>query len=238
MKPLLVLVDLQQDYLKSPELDPAAGSVVDGAAALLAHARAESVPVAHVWTTVTRDPDNRMAHWKREGLWQCEAGTEGHAPPAALAPRAGEPIMHKSAFSTPDVAGFIERLGRDTVIIAGVKTHACVRQFALDAWQAGYGVIIAADAVGSDDPLHEAATRRYFKARGIEFLSNAELKHRLAPGLEQARARRIALPRGRRRWPPLPRRQMRGASAARTSGPSCCAASPRFSSTRSSPSPR
>src|SRR6185295_18747825 len=123
MKPLLVLVDLQQDYLKSPQLDPAAGSVVDGAAALLALARSQSVPVAHVWTTVTRDPDNRMAHWKREGLWQCEAGTEGHAPPASLAPRPGEPILHKSAFSAPDVAGFIERLGRDTIVIAGVKTH-------------------------------------------------------------------------------------------------------------------
>ena len=137
MKPLLVLVDLQQDYLRSPQLDPAAGSVVDGAAALLAHARAEGVPVAHVWTTVTRDPDNRMAHWKREGLWQCEAGTDGHAPPASLAPREGEPIIHKSGFSTPDIAGFVQRLGRDTVIVAGVKTHACVRQLALDAWQAG-----------------------------------------------------------------------------------------------------
>ncbi len=176
MRPLLVLVDLQQDYLKSPQLDPAAGSVVDGAAALLAAARAQAVPVAHVWTTVTRDPDNRMAHWKRAGVWQCEAGTEGHAPPASLAPREGEPIVHKSGFSTPDVAAFVQGLGRDTVIVAGVKTHACVRQFALDAWQAGLTVIIAADAVGSDDPLHAAATRRYFKARGIEFLSNGELK--------------------------------------------------------------
>ena len=175
MKPLLVLVDLQQDYLKSPQLDPAAGSVVDGAAALLAQARAQAVPVAHVWTTVTRDPDNRMAHWKREGLWQCEAGTEGHAPPTSLAPRQGEPIVHKSGFSTPDIAAFIAGLGRDTVVVAGVKTHACVRQLALDAWQAGLTVIIAADAVGSDDPLHAAATRRYFKARGIEFLSNGEL---------------------------------------------------------------
>ena len=50
-----------------------------------------------------------------------------------------------------------------------------MRQLALDAWQAGLSVIVAADAVGSDDPLHAAATRRYFKARGIEFLSNGAL---------------------------------------------------------------
>ena len=88
--------------------------------------------------------------------------------------------MHKSGFSTPDIAAFVAGLGRDTVVVAGVKTHACVRQLALDAWQAGLSVIIAADAVGSDDPLHAAATRRYFKARGIEFLSNGELKELFA----------------------------------------------------------
>ena len=106
-----------------------------------------------------------------------------HAPPASLAPRPGEPIVHKSGFSTPDIAAFIEAillLGRDTVVVAGVKTHACVRQLALDAWQAGLTVIVAADAVGSDDPLHAAATRRYFKARGIEFLSNGELNELFA----------------------------------------------------------
>lgn len=186
MKPLLVLVDLQQDYLKSPQLDPAAGSVVDGAASLLDHARTHNVPVAHVWTTVTRDPDNRMAHWKRAGIWQCEQGTEGHLPPASLAPRQGEPIIHKSGFSAPDIAAFVAGLGRDTVVVAGVKTHACVRQLALDAWQAGLTVIVAADAIGSDDPLHAAATRRYFKARGIEFLSNVKLKQLLAEGSAEA----------------------------------------------------
>ena len=238
MKPLLVLVDLQQDYLKSPQLDPAAGSVVDGAAALLAHARAEAVPVAHVWTTVTRDPDNRMAHWKRAGLWQCEAGNRRPCAAACARPaprRARSSTNPASArpISPPSSTG----LGRDTVIVAGVKTHACVRQLALDAWQAGLTVIIAADAVGSDDPLHAAATRRYFKARGIEFLSNGELNELF--GRDATKPCGTSHPRAwSRPSPPLPPHRGHGAIARWPSAPSCCAASLSCSRKKSSPSPR
>jgi acyl-CoA reductase-like NAD-dependent aldehyde dehydrogenase len=61
------------------------------------------------------------------------------------------------------------------VIVAGIKTHACVRQLALDAWHAGLAVWVASDAIASDDPLHAVTTRRYLEARGVKFLSNAEI---------------------------------------------------------------
>jgi nicotinamidase-related amidase len=175
MKPLLLLVDLQQDYLSSPGLDPDPGKVVQNARMLLAFCREHGIPVGHVWTTVSRNPDNRMQHWKRANVWRCEQGTPGHEPPATLAPVAGEEIIHKTGFTAPDIAALARERAVDTIIIAGVKTHACVRQVALDAWQAEFAVCIAQDAVASDDPLHAALTRRYFEARGIEFLSTADL---------------------------------------------------------------
>ena len=161
---------------------------MDGAASLLAHARAQAVPVAHVWTTVTRDPDNRMAHWKREGLWQCEAGTEGHAPPTSLAPRQGEPIVHKSGSSTPDIAAFVAGLGGDTVVVAGVKTHACVRQLALDAWQAGLTgyrrqpvAVMIPYMPPPDAPLLQGARHRV----PVEWRAAGAVR----PGCKQSRAR-------------------------------------------------
>ena len=183
MKPLLLLVDLQNDYLSSPDLEPAAGAVVQEAARLLQHCRERGVAVAHVWTTVSRDPDNRMPHWKRANLWQCEEGTPGHRPPEALAPIDGEPIIHKtgfSAFTTPFLRNLVRELEIDTVILAGTKAHACVRQVALDAMQAGLAVWVASDAVASDDPLHAAITRRYLDARGVEFAPALELAAKLA----------------------------------------------------------
>jgi alpha-ketoglutaric semialdehyde dehydrogenase len=187
MKPLLILVDLQQDYLKSPHLEPAAGNVVHAAATLLARCREHDMPVAHVWTTISRDPDNRMPHWKRVNIWQCEEGTPGHRPPPALAPLENELIIHKTGLNTfapRHLEDLSRRLGIDTVVVAGVKTHACVRQLALDAWQAGLAVWVTADAIASDDPLHAAITRRYLESRGVEFISTAELTARLAGRVE------------------------------------------------------
>jgi acyl-CoA reductase-like NAD-dependent aldehyde dehydrogenase/nicotinamidase-related amidase len=182
MKPLLTLVDLQQDYLASSDLQPTVGSLVLQSAALLACCRHRGIPVAHILMTVSRDPDNRMKHWKALDVWRCEQGTPGHLTPPELTPLDGEAIFHKTGFNVPASAKLMDltkQQGIDTVIIAGVKTHACVRQLALDVWQAGLAVWIASDATGSDDPLHAAVTRRYLQTRGVDFLSVAELTERL-----------------------------------------------------------
>jgi alpha-ketoglutaric semialdehyde dehydrogenase len=192
MRPLLILVDLQQDYLDSPELEPSPGRVVHGAAALLAWSRERGIPVVHVWTTVSRETDNRMPHWKQTNIWQCEQGTQGHQPPPRLAPLVDEAIFHKTgfnAFTSSDLAEFARQRKIDTVIVAGVKTHDCVRQLVLDAWHAGLTVWVASDALASDDPLHAAITRRYLEARGVRFLSNTEIAAGLdcCPGIRTAK---------------------------------------------------
>src|SRR4051794_25032400 len=99
MKPLLILVDLQRDYLSSSCLEPAAGAVVQQAALLLHRCRELGVPIVHLWTVVSRQTDNRMAHWKQCNRWHCEEGTPGCEPPPALAPRAAEAVITKTVFS-------------------------------------------------------------------------------------------------------------------------------------------
>src|SRR4051812_30205309 len=99
MNPALILIDLQQDFLAAPNLQPAAGQVVERAAALLKACRELHVPVIHVLTTTHRDPDNRMPHWRAAGKWTCEAGTAGHEPPPALRPIAREIVVDKQFFS-------------------------------------------------------------------------------------------------------------------------------------------
>ncbi len=174
----VVVVDAQVDYLGAPGLLPAAGTVVAAIERLVNGARAAGTPVWHVFTTVRREDDRRMPHWRAEGRWHCVAGTPGHAPPPSLAPLAGEPVVDKTGFSPfvdGDLAARLRERGVETVILCGVHLHACVRSAALDAYQRGLGVIIADDAVASDDPLHAAITRRYLAARGVGFRSVDEL---------------------------------------------------------------
>lgn len=51
--------------------------------------------------------------------------------------------------------------GRQKILFAGIETHVCVQQTALDLAAAGYRVYLAVDAIGSRDPLdHQIALRR------------------------------------------------------------------------------
>jgi acyl-CoA reductase-like NAD-dependent aldehyde dehydrogenase/nicotinamidase-related amidase len=182
MTPLLLLVDFQHDYLGAPGLEPAAGQMVERTATLLEGCRTAGIPVVHVWTTVSRVGDQRMPHWKRLGKRICEEGTSGHAPPVSLLPAPGEVVVHKrffSAFSSGTLAPMLVAHRVDTLIIAGIHLHACVRETILDAYEQGFEVLVADDAVGSDDPLHAAITRRYLQSRAARFTSVTELLNHL-----------------------------------------------------------
>ncbi len=214
MKPALVLVDLQHDFLRAGGLEPAASRVTVRATELLETCRRQGVPVVHVWTTVRRDDDRRMAHWKRAGTWRCVEGTAGHATPAPLQPRESEPVVHKTAFSpfgAPGLSRVLEELGADTLWLAGVHLHGCIRATALDAHQCGLSVCVADDAVASDDPLHAAVTRRYLMERGIRFVQVASLGAGTEAPAASREAAVAACGRARDAWPrwrdtPVPQR--------------------------------
>jgi alpha-ketoglutaric semialdehyde dehydrogenase len=179
MTSLLLLVDLQRDYLDSPGLEPPAGRVVERAAALLGLCRDAEIPVVHALTTVSRADDRRMPHWKRDGRWLCEEGTPGHEPPPELAPDPGEQVVHKTGFSPfedPRLDELIRETGAERLVVAGVHLHGCVRQTVLDAYQRhDLEILVAADGTASNDPLHAAITQRYLESRAATFLSVAEL---------------------------------------------------------------
>ena len=183
MTPLLLLVDLQSDYLDAEGLEPGPETVVHGAAELLRAFRAAGAPVAHVWTTVSRDDDRRMPHWKREGRWLCEAGTAGHEPPPELRPLAGEAVVHKTgfgAFVDGSLDGVIAEARPELVVVAGVHAHACVRQAVLDLYDRyPVEIVVAEDAVGSNDPAHAEATRRWLEPRAARYTRVAQVAERL-----------------------------------------------------------
>jgi alpha-ketoglutaric semialdehyde dehydrogenase len=172
MKPALLLVDLQNDYLATPELHPPAVDLIQQAAALLERCRQSEIPIIHIWTTVHRDDDRRLPHWREENRWQCEAGTSGHATPDSLRPRPDEVVIHKSgfnAFADGSLDAALKCMGCDAVILAGLHLHTCVRIAAMECLERGYRVRVAEDAIASNDPIHAASTRRWLEARCVEF---------------------------------------------------------------------
>ncbi|MFO8154454.1 MAG: hydrolase [Thiohalospira sp.] len=73
-----------------------------------------------------------------------------------LAPAlAGATVVDKTRFSCCGQAAFdgpLADTGRSQIILAGMETHVCVTQTALELVTAGYTVFVAADATCSRDP--------------------------------------------------------------------------------------
>ena len=68
-----------------------------------------------------------------------------------LAERLG-PLPSKLTFSCggcPGLFADLEKQGIGKVLLAGIETHVCVQQTAIDLLAAGWSVFVAADAVGS-----------------------------------------------------------------------------------------
>lgn len=76
----------------------------------------------------------------------------------------------KTAFSCWGEPAFreqLEALGRNCIVLAGIETHVCVVQTALDLVNSGYSVQVVADAVSSRDQRNREAALRRMQAAGV-----------------------------------------------------------------------
>lgn len=182
MKPALLLVDSQLHFLGNPALEPNPDKFIEGAVELLTACRNRGVPVFHAHTLIKPDGSDRMPHWKRAGTWACVEGAPDSLPPPALRPLAEDRVFRKrffSAFGNPELHAALSASGIDTLIVAGLYLHACVRSSALDAYEHGYEVWLADDAVATIDPSHGEYTRLFLEGRAATCLSNAAIRERL-----------------------------------------------------------
>ena len=82
-------------------------------------------------------------------------------------PVPGAPVVSKVKFSASveDVRKWIAQTGRTTVLLAGIESHVCIMQTALDLTASGHVVAVATDAIGSSRRSdHETAMLRLVQA--------------------------------------------------------------------------
>jgi aldehyde dehydrogenase (NAD+) len=172
----LLVVDVQEDYLGSSALSPDRASVISGLSELLEKFRNRGLPVAHIRTEVSADGSTAMPH--RKAAPRCVAGTPGVKPPLEAAELAGEPVFLKQffrGFVDPSLDAWLLQRGVTSVVVAGLYTHACIRETVLDAYERGFDVTIAADALGSDSPDHAAETLAWIGTRAASVSTTADI---------------------------------------------------------------
>jgi biuret amidohydrolase len=111
------------------------------------------VPYVRLWNELSR---------KKTGLPAIvPASDPGYAIMEEIAPRPGEPLINKTAqgaFGASSIDHVLKQMGVQTLVVAGMYTNHCVISTCIGAADAGFRVIVPADAVGTwDERLHEQA---------------------------------------------------------------------------------
>ncbi len=185
---VLVVVDAQRDFCPGGTLGVPGGD--------------EVIPVInrllplfprHVYTRdwhPTRHVSFSERPQFRDGSWPPHAvqGTPGAAwcdglqvPPDAVVVSKGDDPFHEnySAFQVKrlDLAEFLRFRGVERVFVAGLATDYCVRQTALDAREAGFGVFIIEDAVRGVAPDTTAVAFDDLDAAGVIRIRSDQVRH-------------------------------------------------------------
>lgn len=89
---------------------------------------------------------------------------------ATLSETLTEPALEKIQFSCGErgevFSGWLEE-GLHRVLLAGIETHVCVQQTALDLLAAGFQVLVAVDAVGSRYKVDHGIALRRMESSGV-----------------------------------------------------------------------
>lgn len=141
-KTALLVIDFQNEYFSGRMPLPDGECALRNARRLIAHADQAHIPVLHV-QHVTPPGSPIFA--------ENSSGAELHPD---LLPAPHHEVLQKSSvsvFSTTDLDRRLSEAGIDTLIIAGLMTHACVAGAARDAVPLGYSVIVVGDACATRD---------------------------------------------------------------------------------------
>ncbi len=182
-KPVLIVIDMLNDFLDRWEA-ARKEELVQAINELVVIVRNAGHPV--LWVRQEFEPNLRDAfpEMKAKGIQITIKGTPGAQILSDLAVSPSDPVIVKkrySAFFGTNLDEVLNQFHPDSIILAGINTHACVRMTAIDAYQRDWPVILASDCVDSYDREHHDITLRYIKDKLAAVLTNKEIAAALAP---------------------------------------------------------
>jgi maleamate amidohydrolase len=123
-----------------------------------------------VWVRQEFEPDlsDAFLEMRRKNIRITIKGTEGCRLIPELIPHPDDSHVIKkrySAFFGTPLDDLIRTGAIDTIVLAGINTHACIRTTAIDAYQRDLDVVIPHEAVGSYDRDHAAMSLRYMNGK-------------------------------------------------------------------------
>jgi nicotinamidase-related amidase len=183
-KPVLVVVDMLNDFFESWE-GTRRQELARAINELVQMMRRSSHPV--VWVRQEFEPDLRDAfpEMRAKGIRKTIVGTWGSQilPELDAAPTDMVVVKKRySAFFGTNLDAVLGELKPDSIILAGINTHACIRMTAIDGYQRDWPVVLASECIDSYDREHHDVSLRYMKDKIAVVMTNREIEQALDRG--------------------------------------------------------
>lgn len=149
---LLLIIDVQEHL--APAMD-SPREVINGCAQLLGVARKLQIPFI-------------ITEQYPKGLGQTMVDLRQEAGEAAIY----HSKVEFSCAKNDEIMQAIEKSGRKQIIIAGVETHICVTQTALELQEKGYEVFVVSNACSSRNPLQGVLGLQRLLRHGIDVVTS------------------------------------------------------------------
>ena len=163
-RPAIFVIDMLNDCFGHAELDRIRTALCSSINQLTALARAKGFPV--IWVRQEFEPDlsDAFLDMKRENIRMFIKGTPGPLIVDELVRYDSDIEIVKKRYSMfygTDLESLLQDHETDSLILAGVNTHACIRTAAIDAYQRDFQVTIVRECVASKDVEHHEITLDY-----------------------------------------------------------------------------
>jgi nicotinamidase-related amidase len=154
MRTALLVIDMQNAFFEFPGLAAQRERIVSACNGLIAAARDSGAPVLLVRTEHERDGSTWTLSMLDDEQGFAFRGTEqAELLPELQADGLPQLVKHRdSAFAGTDLLQRLHTWGADSVLLAGVSTHLCLAQTAVDAYAFNLRAFYAEEAMGAEEP--------------------------------------------------------------------------------------
>ena len=167
-------IDLQNDFLENGALPcKRFSALIQPLQQFYGAVRAQHIPILYICDN-HRKEDPELEIWEDhtiEGTWGAEIVRE-------LWPGPGDYVIKKryfNGFIQTDLQKILDHLNVGTILFTGWRTHVCIAQTAIDAFQRGYRTMVVRDGVNSTTKEeHDFGLSLLQVNYGIEMVTCAE----------------------------------------------------------------
>jgi nicotinamidase-related amidase len=168
-KTALVVIDLQAGILARPVAPHASADVLERSAKMCERFRAVGAQVVLVRVSYAADGSDALSQPCDEPMARARPeGWDVLSPALGSGPRDIHITKRQwGAFYGTELDLQLRRRGITTLVMCGISTNMGVESTARDAWERGYAIVFAEDAMASfDDAAHAFAVKNIFVRLG------------------------------------------------------------------------